>query len=65
VVHCRTRYLSDSLVFGSRAFVERAADAHEELFGLLRPRMNKAHPVPSGGVFGMCSLTDLRERPMG
>ena len=64
VIHCRTRYLTDSLVFGSRGFVERAAEAHKELFGQLRNR-NKAHPVPSGGLFEMCSMTAIREEPLG
>ena len=64
VVRCRTRYLTDSAVFGSRGFVERAAEAHRELFGRIRPR-EKAHPVPAEGLLGMCSLRDLRERPLG
>ena len=64
VVRCRTRYLTDSAVFGSRGFVERAAEAHRELFGRIRPR-EKAHPVPAEGLLDMCSLRDLRERPLG
>ena len=58
-LRCRSRYFSDGLVFGSKAFVERIYECRKEWFG--EKRKSGARKMRGGDWGDLRVLRDLRK----
>ena len=59
LLHCKVRYFSDGVVIGSKAFVERMLNDHNDQFSLLR-RKRGAKEMKKGEWDGLCTAAELR-----
>ncbi|MDD2598557.1 MAG: hypothetical protein PHO37_04960 [Kiritimatiellae bacterium] len=59
LLRCRMRYLSDGVVLGSKAFVERMLAEHSHHFSALRCRRG-ASSMKHGESCGLCTVGDFR-----
>ncbi|MFO1532026.1 MAG: transposase [Kiritimatiellia bacterium] len=63
LLHCRIRYLTDGVAFGSRAFLDEVFAGNRGLFG--KRRATGPRPMKGGAAWqGLMTLRDLRLSPI-
>jgi REP element-mobilizing transposase RayT len=63
LVHCRVRYFSDGVAFGSKEFVEQVFGRYRDHFG--KKRKSGARPLKRTQLNGLYTMRDLRIDPIG